>query len=330
MESEDDSDAECDLDCDIDSQIPYRVFVVCSVGLLLVLGYYNIPNVLAMVRATYHRTPFSDGQVYPRLYQGSHDVTPSNEFSNERCRVQFVFTGSKSNYKSFPTLQSWMRFADPTCPIEFLRSNHPFLGQITVAEARVIGALAFQPILQADMLKLLAIYYLGGLVVDLDVQAIKPFPQAWADVESPLAFCDVVLGIEADCYDDICVKNFVRKGQIQNWAMFARQPRSPFLGELLEFIVEKYDSMAPLDENVSIQEVAGSGPITDFVQIYGNFSHPFYNAPTSQWGWTLASDPSSVLRIQKHHEEVCVVGSRYTGGGCLIFDEIMATLAKII
>ncbi|CAK4073899.1 unnamed protein product [Aphanomyces euteiches] len=175
---------------------------------------------------------------------------------------------------------------------------------------------AFRPILQADMLKLFALYYLGGLVVDLDVELLKPFPQAWTGIEAPIASCDVVVGIESDCYDDDCVKYFDRKGQVQNWAMFARRPRSPFLGELLEFIVAKYHAMTPLNEDTQVQEVAGSGPITDFIQRYGNFSHPHYHIQASAAGETLESDPSSILRIQKHNEEVCIVGSRYTGGGC--------------
>ncbi|KAG9409206.1 hypothetical protein AC1031_019465 [Aphanomyces cochlioides] len=157
---------------------------------------------------------------------------------------------------------------------------------------------AFRPILQADMLKLFALYYLGGLVVDLDVQALKPFPQGWTGIEAPIASCDVVVGIESDCYDDGCVKHFVRKGQVQNWAMFARRPRSHFLGELLEFIVAKYHAMTPLNEDTLVQE--------------GNFSHPHYHIQASP----LESDPSSILRIQKHNEEVCIVGSRYTGRGC--------------
>ncbi|CAK4917429.1 unnamed protein product [Aphanomyces euteiches] len=184
----------------------------------------------------------------------------------------------------------------------------------------------YLPILQADMLKMFSVYYLGGVAVDLDVEALKPFPSQWTGPNTALATCDVVLGIEADCYDDICVKSMRRKGQIQNWAMYARRPRSTFLGELLDFTVDRYERFyvphGP-NETVEVQEIAGSGVIADFVQLYGNFSQPHYLNETATGGPSLMSDKRSVLRIKKYNEEVCIVGSRYIGGGCSRWSECL-------
>ncbi|CAK4093895.1 unnamed protein product [Aphanomyces euteiches] len=288
----------------MDFVVSYRFIVLVLVVLFLVVGYFDVATVDLVV--DHHLALVHDKVAY--FSKGSHDYyrrQPS--VYDEVCRVQFIFAGSKHDYNNFPTLQSWIRFADPKCPIEFLRTNHPFVGVLTTAEARMFHDSAFLPILQADMLKFFAVYYLGGLVVDLDVQAIKPFPEAWIGKDSPHSSCDVILGIEANCYDDECVKTMVRKGQVPNWAMFVRRPRSQFLGDLLDFVVAKYESMAPLDKDAAVQEVAGSGTITDFVQQYGNFTTPHYQRPADtktprgnlhRWGilhWWRVLEPAPVF-----------------------------------
>ncbi|CAK4079438.1 unnamed protein product [Aphanomyces euteiches] len=214
----------------------------------------SVTQQLAVVQANFPLRSSRQGQVQ------------SSTSKQLPCRVQFVFAGPKYDYNQFPNLQSWIRYTDSKCSIEFLRPNHPFLNQLTTAESRMFYDMAHLPILQADMLKLFALYYLGGIVADLDVEPIKQFPQAWSGADTPFATCDVVLGIETACYDDICVKNYVRKGQIQNWAMFARRRRSPFLGELVRYIIKKYDTF-PRHRFLPVQEVAGSGCITDFVAL---------------------------------------------------------------
>ncbi|KAH9142386.1 hypothetical protein AeRB84_013536 [Aphanomyces euteiches] len=313
------------------SQVVGRLLLVAIPIVLFIVMGYDLSHVTSVV--TKHAKMLHEKLTTPVDLNPSRRSNPSaaghlppalqGVTKGAACRVQFVFAGSKYDYNNFPLLQTWIRYADPKCPIEFLRPNHPFLVQLTTAESRMFYNSAFLPILQADMLKLFSLFYLGGVVVDLDVEAIKPFPQAWSGIDNSLASCNVVVGIEANCYDDECVKTMVRKGQIQNWAMFARQPRSQFMGELLEFVVAKYESMAPLDKDVSVQEVAGSGPITDFVILYGNFSQPHYQIQTTPSGGTLETDPTSVLRIRKHHEEICIVGAAYTGGGCSGYAECL-------
>ncbi|CAK4675025.1 unnamed protein product [Aphanomyces euteiches] len=303
---------------------PWRFFVSFTGAILLLVVSYDIsimhmalmPQVLSIHRkiapARMRNIRVEDKAAPARV----QDVRSEDKAAEETCRVQFVFAGSKYDYSNFPSLQSWLRYADPKCPIEFIRANHPFLAQLSPAQARMFNDVAFLPIIQADMLKLFAVYYIGGVVVDLDVEALKPYPQQWTGPDTVLSTCDVVLGIEVNCFDRICVRGIVRRGQIQNWAMYSRRPRSPFLGELLDFIVEKYEANAPLQKNVSVQEVAGSGPITDFIRVYGNFTRPHYRVQNPPRGNTLYSDPSSVLRIVKSAEEVCIVGARYTGGDC--------------
>ncbi|KAF0736412.1 hypothetical protein Ae201684P_006709 [Aphanomyces euteiches] len=281
----------------------------CAVCFLLVFVGYNISNVSSIDTAR------------EALARSAQEETIVRDDQPPVCRVQFVFTGSKYNYAQFPTLQSWIRYTDSKCVIEFILANHPFMTQLTPAHARMFYESDYLPILQADMLKMFAVYYLGGLAVDLDVEALKPFPSQWIGPDTALATCDVVLGIERDCYDNNCLSSWRmrRKGQIQNWAMYARKPRSTFFGELLDFTVDRYERFhVPHGPNatVEVQEIAGSGVITDFVQLFGNFSKPLHLSETSPQGPSLVSDKTSVLRIKKNGEEVCIVGSRYTGFQC--------------
>ncbi|KAF0703618.1 hypothetical protein As57867_007564, partial [Aphanomyces stellatus] len=141
------------------------------------------------------------------------------------------------------------------------------------------------------------------IATDLDVEAVKPFPNEWTGPETALATCDVVLGVEHDCFDDECVSWFSRKGQIQNWSMWTRRRHSPFLSELIEYVVAKYKTFPPHDKKVSVQDVFGSGSITDFVRLYGDIvNSTHYEVPTTESGGTLQTDHSSILRIHKHHE----------------------------
>ncbi|KAF0696558.1 Aste57867_12680 [Aphanomyces stellatus] len=252
------------------------------------------------------------------------DVHRRQVDDDDGCRVQFVFAGTKYNYGQFPTMQSWIRYADSKCPIELIRPNHAIFKQLLPAEKEAFYDSAYLPILQADFMKLLVIYYLGGLVTDLDVEALKPFPREWTGPDTALATCDVVLGIEVQCYDDECAKTMVRKGQIQNWSMWTRRRRSPFVGDLVDYVVAKYKTFPSHDMNVPVQEVFGSGSITDFVRLYGDFGNTtHYEVATNAAGETLQSDFGSVLRIQKQHEEVCIVGPNWTGGRCQGASECM-------
>ncbi|KAF0696564.1 Aste57867_12686 [Aphanomyces stellatus] len=247
----------------------------------------------------------------------STNTTDDDDGDAFTCRVQFVFAGPKYNYKKFPLLQSWLHYAAPRCAIDFIRPRHDFHKLLTLDEQAMLNDTAYLPILQADFMKLLVIYYLGGLVVDLDIEARAPFPDSWTGPDTALATCDVVLGVETDCYDDECAKTMVRKGQLQNWAMWTRRPRSPFLGLLLEYVVAKYKTLEPHNMHITVQEVSGSGTITDFVNLYGGLDRPHYQVTTTTMGHSLETDRSSVLRIVRYGEEVCVTGSHWTGGGCV-------------
>ncbi|KAF0693964.1 Aste57867_15118 [Aphanomyces stellatus] len=235
------------------------------------------------------------------------------------CRIQFVFAGAKYDYKKFPLLQTWLRFADPACAIELIRPDHPvLLAQLYPAERAMMDDISYVPILQADFMKLLVLYYFGGLVTDLDTEPRKPFPSEWTGPTTTLATCDVVLGVETNCFDDECVQGYVRKGQIQNWSMWARRRHSRFLGHLIEYVVDRYrntTAFPPFDPHPPVQDVAGSGPITDFVALYGNLSRPHYDVNTTDddHATTLQRDFKGVLRIQKANEEVCILGHDWTG-----------------
>ncbi|KAF0696560.1 Aste57867_12682 [Aphanomyces stellatus] len=246
-----------------------------------------------------------------------HARSPLNDTNDTHCHIQFVFAGPKYKYNQFSTMQSWIRYADHRCHIELIRPEHVVFNQLTLVEKEVLYDSADLPILQADFMKLLLLYYRGGLVTDLDVEALKPFPSAWTGPDTALATCHVMLGIEVNCYDDGCIDSMVRLGQIQNWSMWARRRHSPFVSELLEYVVAKYKTFPRQDTHVSVQEVFGSGSITDFVRLYGGFiDTTHYVVPTYEGGMPLARDMAGVLRIRKQDEEVCIVGPSWTGGGC--------------
>ncbi|KAF0696559.1 Aste57867_12681 [Aphanomyces stellatus] len=308
----------------------------CRVVLLVVSGSVVAALLLGLVLWSAHvkeelQNYSATGQAFlDTAFQVAHNPhfhywsIDKQENDDVGCRVQFVFAGSKYDYNQFPTMQSWIRYADPKCPIEIIRPNHAVFNQLTPIEKPVFYDSAYLPILQADFMKLLVMYYLGGLVTDLDVEALKPFPTAWTGPGTALATCDVVLGIEVNCFDDECAKTMARKGQIQNWSMWSRRRHSPFLGQLIEYVVAKYKTFPSHDKHVAVQEVFGSGSITDFVRLYGNFVNTtHYETATNDAGETLQGVLGSVLRVHKQGEEVCIVGSYWTGGGCSVASECL-------
>ncbi|KAF0693966.1 Aste57867_15120 [Aphanomyces stellatus] len=290
----------------IASQPRSRLFAVISGAALLLVLYIDLAhsNSILVKQATSSSSYFR-----------AHYIQQQYKQETPVCRIQFVFTGTKYDYDKFPMLQSWLQYADPKCAIELVRANHAFVDELTPAERAMFDDSAYLPILQADFMKLLVLYYLGGLVTDLDVSPMKRFPDDWTGPNTALATCDVVLGSEVSCFTDECASGYVRKGQIQNWSMWARHRHSPFLGELIGFVVDKYKTFPVHDKDVAVQEVAGSGPITDFVNRYSGLDVPYYDAKTSKdSNATLASDYSKVFRMHKYGEEVCIVGTYYTGG----------------
>ncbi|KAF0696562.1 Aste57867_12684 [Aphanomyces stellatus] len=232
------------------------------------------------------------------------------------CRVQFVIDGPTFVPRAFPYLPSWFRHTNTSCDVDFVRSNSTFLTQLTLAERAMFDDTAYITILQADFLKLMIVYYRGGLVADLDVEPLQRFPDQWIGATTTLATCDVVLGVEHACFSDGCVHWYSRKGQIQNWAMYSRRRRSPFFRDLIDYVVAHYATMPRHDLNVPIQDVAGSGAITDFVNLYGDFGPRQHYQVETDSGRTLETDQTAVLRIQKQGEQVCILGNKWTGGGC--------------
>ncbi|KAF0693963.1 Aste57867_15117 [Aphanomyces stellatus] len=300
--------------------------VAAGATLLVFLCYDNmLSHVLALpVAPRSHRSRGSTAIAHRNNLRSDGTRTSSLAAT---CRVQFVFAGPKYDYKDFPKLQSWVQYTDPQCAIEFVRTDHPFLRDLSADEKDVLQDSAFLPILQADLMKLLVLYYRGGLVTDLDTKPLVAFPHGWTGPDTELSTCDVVLGVEAHCYRDDCVGTLVRKGQIQNWAMWTRRRRSLFVRGLLDYVIDKFKSFPlPHDKGVvAVQEVAGSGPITDFVQFYGDFDRAFYKVPTDGGvgGSQLETNKFGILRIRKQNEEVCVVGPTWTGGLCFGADNCL-------
>ncbi|CAK4614147.1 hypothetical protein AeNC1_011193 [Aphanomyces euteiches] len=163
----------------------HRFFIGCALCFLLVFVGYDISHANSVV-TTRKALALSDReetlarQTRRSSSSSATGVEPSTTKAPrtrpaESCRVQFAFAGSKYDYGQFPTLKSWIRYTDPKCAIDFLRSNHPFMTQLTAAQSRMYYESDYLPILQADMLKMFSVYYLGGVAVDLDVKRSSRF-----------------------------------------------------------------------------------------------------------------------------------------------------------
>ncbi|ETV91104.1 hypothetical protein H310_14260 [Aphanomyces invadans] len=293
-----------------------RTVVPVGCCLLLLLFCVNLPT----LQTSMSLSSLSNGVIHGNGARPSqaHLVLTSGP---DVCSVQFVFAGPKHDYTTFHRISAWLARGSPKCPIDLIRDDHPFLAAITPDERAMYLDVAYRPILQADLLKLLVLYYRGGLVTDMDVEPLKSFPDQWVGPGTALATCDVFFGVEVDCYDDECIHWYTRKGQLQTWTMWARRPRSAFLKNLLAHIVQHYSTMTPRhDPNVSVQEVAGSAVITDYLAQYGQWGQPHYDVPLDAASSTLATDRSKVLRMKVNptsNEEVCILGSEWTGGDCV-------------
>ncbi|KAF0696565.1 Aste57867_12687 [Aphanomyces stellatus] len=236
-------------------------------------------------------------------------ITEPPTLTSKTCRVQFVVQGETYVPKEFPYLPAWIKYTNSSCTVDIVRMDHAFFNQLTPAQSAMLNATSSLPILQVDFTKLLVLYYLGGLVADLDVEPRAHFPDQWTGPNTTLATCDVVLGLENGCSDIPSL----RQAQIQNWAMYARHPHSPFLNGLIDFIMDKYEKSPPHNpKGMAVQEVAGSGPMTDYAKLFGDYC----NATSTDDGGTLATDFGGVRRIRHDGEEVCIAGRDYTGYTC--------------
>ena len=219
------------------------------------------------------------------------------------CRLQIVMAGNynKYNYQNVPT---WLDKSSKHCQFEFIRQDHPMMQHLTLDEKVAFEKMAPIPVIQADYMKFLTMYYLGGLVFDFDVAPLKQYPQDWST--GALSGCDVSLGVEHGCFEGDCLEKgqYADYGQLQTWALDAQKPRSEFLRFYLDKVVNQ-----SFDNLNNVQDIAGSGMLSKAVRewIGGDYLTIKSNLKESQ---------DQVARFTKNDETLCIMGLGYTGTEC--------------
>lgn len=155
------------------------------------------------------------------------------------CRINFILAGPKADY-NMSYFHSWLDLTKPyRCQIDFIKDNHYMMtSMITSAEKETAEWMSVVPVIKADYMKFLALYYLAGIATDFDVQARKVYPEEWYTVKDHTHDCSLLLGLEHDCWDDVCKKkySFAADGQINTWLLASKVPHSPFLRLYLDRI----------------------------------------------------------------------------------------------
>ncbi|KAJ3322042.1 membrane-bound alpha-1,6- mannosyltransferase Initiation-specific [Boothiomyces sp. JEL0866] len=227
-----------------------------------------------------------------------------------------MFMGNKTDYE-VDNIDKWRKATPSNTTINEIHSDHPLI--TTIMSKRELGALEklyLYPVIQADLMKIIALYYYGGASVDLDVIPHAQYP-AYLDEHPKTKDCDIMFGIEHERYSIEEIPP-VRKGQLQTWASFARIKRSEFVRALLDRILYEIEHTQTGQGEIGyydVQEIAGSGIITDFV----NEQACDYLDTTVVDGFSwhnLKMFPQSVVNCKWRFESVCVLGKEWTGVDC--------------
>lgn len=120
-------------------------------------------------------------------------------------------------------------------------------------------------VIRADFAKMVTVYKYGGIAVDLDVSPVVN-PQLWQGIRD----CDTIFGLELACMlrSRNCAWPLARSFQLCFWA-FAGRANSTFLRRLIEAAAANILGQRLLSHlpNESVQDVAGSGLLTDYVSL---------------------------------------------------------------
>lgn len=191
-------------------------------------------------------------------------VIPKNN-----CRIQILVAGNYSNYNP-KYIPMWIGKSNNTCIFEIIRESHWFINnRLNIDEIFVLNKMLKVPVIAADFMKFLSLYYLGGLYIDFDIEPLKLFPDEWIYNNIKITDkCDILFGVEHNCYEEYCLKqnSYPRIGQILTWIGYSKKPYSLFLKKFLNYTVnEFYKNNLNL---LKVQDVAGSGIISDFLRKY--------------------------------------------------------------
>ena len=236
------------------------------------------------------------------------------------CRINFVLAGKLKNYtKTFAWNWEHHTMQDPehggSCRFELIDSNHYLLKNIaTLSQQQVINTISSKAIVQADYMKLLTLYYMGGVVTDLDIEPMVQYPQGWFSKDLGTDDCSVMFGVEHGEWDpnNLKIHGYVSPGQILTYIMAAQRPGSPFLSHLLQAVDEKILHRPGFAQIPRIQDIAGSGTISDTIRAvmgkdYGQVLGSLRNNST------LKEDDAEIVKFSFKGETVCILGRNYLG-----------------
>ena len=201
------------------------------------------------------------------------------------------------------------------CTIDFIKPDHPMiLDMLSKQELQALKMMRRKPVIQADYLKFVTMYYLGGVSADFDVEARAPVLD-WFSKKYRTDDCMLLLGVEHGCWDDDCIEsnNFAAHGQIENWVAAAHQKGSKFLKYYMNRVETELIDAGGLDEHPDTQHIAGSGMISKIIrevlgQDYGDIRGHVL-------GKTLKESKDEIVKFTFYGETICILGDHYFRGG---------------
>lgn len=259
------------------------------------------------------------------------------------CKVHFLLAGSKTDY-SMRQFHTWLQHTKTgslakqpatNCSIDFIKEDHQLMASLlTPSQKWAAEIMSSRKVILADYMKLLAIYYYGGVSTDFDVELKKAYPSSWFSDQYHTKSCSVLLGVEHDCWTDDCIapNNFAAKGQIENWALAAHSPKSPFLLALSDRIEKQLRDNGNTMAGLSVQQVAGSGIYSMYLrEVLADIGLGDYgDIKGSLRGKTLKEDKEEVVHINitQTGETICLLGENYLRFGIFAFHHFEGSWKK--
>jgi hypothetical protein len=98
-----------------------------------------------------------------------------------RCPIHFFAAGNFSKY-DLKNVPEWLKQSDSDCMVHIVRDKDPLLMPLLRDKERAMFPRMLEvPVVLGDFMKLLSLYYFGGVSADFDVLPLKRFPQEWRD-----------------------------------------------------------------------------------------------------------------------------------------------------
>jgi len=209
------------------------------------------------------------------------------------CAVRFIAVGNYSSYKTLHLINKWLANSNNSCSIEIIRENNQFISTIHDTDKLVLKEMGQVPVAQADYMKFLILYYLGGLVTDFDVEPLTYFP--WDNV---LKGCDVYLGLENRCFHTDCHKHIASSSQIGTMNLYALKARTNFFRGFINYVNDAFFRKSKLNPVMKtwkqVQNISGSGILVEY--ILSNLSVNFAYVENKD-GKSLVNDENALVPI---------------------------------